>query len=123
MDPNKVNSRQQVNTSTIGPCADTESFVRGGPALTGFLWLMRGSKYHDERASDLNGISLTGDDGPTLNAGFVALCFSGDPDQYCQKLNFFCDFSGGGRTPCPPPPHSGSAHATCTVLKSCFLFS
>ena len=23
------------------------------------------------------------DDGPTLNASLIALCFSGDPDQYC----------------------------------------
>ena len=39
-------------------------------------------------------------DGPTLNAGFWYLCdLSGDPDQYC----YICDFSGGVRTPAPPP--------------------
>ena len=33
-------------------------------------------------------------DGPTLNAGFVGLCFLGD--QYCYETLYFCDFSGGG---------------------------
>ena len=27
--------------------------------------------------------SLMADNGPTLNAGLVDLCFSGDPEQYC----------------------------------------
>ena len=35
------------------------------------------------------------DDGPTLNAGLVAV-ISGDPDQYCKETVLFCDFSGGG---------------------------
>ena len=35
------------------------------------------------------------DDGPTLNDGLVALCFSGDLDQYCKETLYFCEFSGG----------------------------
>ena len=45
-----------------------------------------------------------GDDGPTLNAGLVALCFSGDPDQYCYETQYFCDFSGWGGESGPPVP-------------------
>ena len=37
------------------------------------------------------------DNGPPLNAGLVALCFLGDPDQYCYEK--VCDFSGGGVYP------------------------
>ena len=48
--------------------------------------------------------------GPTLNAGLVVLIIPGDLVQYCQEIIYFCDFSGGVRTPCPPP--SGSAHGT-----------
>ena len=44
------------------------------------------------------------DDGPTLNAGLVALCFFRDPDQYCHGTLYFCDFSGGWSRPPVPPP-------------------
>ena len=49
-------------------------------------------------------------DGQTLNAGLVALWFSGDPDKYWYETLYFCDFSGGGGlNPLSPP--SGPAHA------------
>ena len=41
----------------------------------------------------LNGVSLTADGGPTLNAGYI-----------------FMIFQGGSGPPPSPPPHSGSAH-------------
>ena len=44
--------------------------------------------------------------GPPLNAGLVALCFLGDPDQYYKETLYFCDFSRGGGGAVPPldPP-------------------
>ena len=45
------------------------------------------------------------DDGPTMNAGLVVVCFfSWDPDQYCYETQYFCVLSGGGgvRITCPP---------------------
>ena len=61
-------------------CGDPESFVRGGPTLTRFFFfffffsLMRGRRNqipllagHSQPASE------RADDGPTLNAGMVAL--------------------------------------------------
>ena len=43
-------------------------------------------------------------DGPILNAGLVALRFFRDPDQYCLKKLYFCDFfRGGGANPLFPP--------------------
>ena len=48
------------------------------------------------------------DDGPTLNAGLVALWFSGDPDQYYWETLYLClcffRAGGGGFGPLPPPP-------------------
>ena len=68
-------------------CVDPESFVRRGPTLTClFFKLMSGerikialiigppAKHHWRWCAD---------DGPTLNAGFIAMLFLGDPDQYC----------------------------------------
>ena len=62
------------------------------------------------------------DDGPTLNAGLVAVIFAGDPDLHCLKTLYFCDFSGEGGGPDPLPPPSGSAHAyhTLTIFSFCF---
>ena len=74
-------------------CADPENFARGGPTLTTFSFLLfvffvffvflsgfGGSKYHYKRAiigppakRHLNGVSLEGVDGSTLNTGSVAL--------------------------------------------------
>ena len=42
------------------------------------------------------------DDGPTFNAGLVALCFSGDPDQYCKETLYFVIFRGEGSGPLSP---------------------
>ena len=47
---------------------------------------------------------LGADDGPTLNAGLVALRISGDP-----RNSIFCNFSGGGGGGLVA---SGSAHGT-----------
>ena len=46
------------------------------------------------------------DDCPTLNAGLIALWFSGDLDRYCYETLCFCDFSRGSGPPVPPldPP-------------------
>ena len=49
------------------------------------------------------------DNGPSLNAGLIALRFLGNPDQYCQETIYFCDFSlggggGGGSGPPVLPP-------------------
>ena len=53
----------------------------------------------DEGKEDPNTtISGRADDGPSLNAGLVALWFLGDPEQYFQELLYFCDFSEGVRT-------------------------
>ena len=38
-----------------------------------------------------------------MMAGLVALRFSEYPDQYYEEILYFCDFSGGVRTPCPHP--------------------
>ena len=47
------------------------------------------------------------DDGPTLNAGFVALRIwriSEDPVQSCEEILYFCDLSGRGGGSGPPNP-------------------
>ena len=69
-------------------CADPESFVRGGPTLTTFFFLFflrfdEGGRIQislisgPSTASMRNAIKMAfrwrADDGPTLNAGFVAL--------------------------------------------------
>ena len=56
----------------VRACADPESFIRGGPTFQFFSWWgERGSKYHF--------ISMLfccqSNDGPTVNAGMVALWF------------------------------------------------
>ena len=43
------------------------------------------------------------DDGPTLNAGLVALWFSGDPGQYYKEALYFVIFRGGGGGGGPDP--------------------
>ena len=68
-------------------CADPESFVRGGPSLTClFSKLMNGERIKIALMIDPQAKRhwrWCADDGPTLNAGFIALLFLGDPDQYC----------------------------------------
>ena len=84
---------------TCFPCADQESFVRGGQNSDNvfffnfnyFLVLMRGERipiqlkagHHRPTAKRGMAFRWRADDGLTLNAGLVALCFSGDLDQYC----------------------------------------
>ena len=75
----------QALASGLSPCADPESFVRGGVGQR-FFKLMRegGSKYNYEWAiigppekRDSMAFRWRADDGPTLNAGLVALRFFG----------------------------------------------
>ena len=63
-----------------GACADPESFVRGGPTLTTFFFsLMRGGRVQipliagNQRNAILMAFRWRADDGPTVNAGLVAL--------------------------------------------------
>ena len=58
--------------------------------MTGFLV----EKRRKDPNTTISGPFLA-DDGPTLNAYLVALCFSGDPDQYCKEILYLCDFSEG----------------------------
>ena len=63
VDPNTLISSRQIECT----CADPESFARGGPLLT------TGedpNKYHYKRATKRNSIVV---DGPTMDAGMVAL--------------------------------------------------
>ena len=71
----KANKQKQFEQKSH-PCADPGSFIRGGPTLTGFLV--------DVWRAIVSLPCWRANDGPTLNAGLVALFFfSGDPDQYC----------------------------------------
>ena len=54
----------------LGIHVGIQKVLSEGATLTTFYY---GFKYHQKQA----------DDGPTLNAGLVALSFPGDPDQYC----------------------------------------
>ena len=58
-------------------CADLESFVRGDLTLTTFSF--------NDQIITISGqcVRWRADAGPTLNAGFVACDFSGDPNQCC----------------------------------------
>ena len=75
-------------------CADPESFVRGGPTLTGFFLVDEGGG--EDPSTTISGPSSArqrnaiymafrwrADDNPTLNAGWLHCDFSGDPDQFC----------------------------------------
>ena len=44
-----------------------------------------------------------------IGPGLVVSGFTGDPDQYCYKTLYFCDFSGGDPDPLSPTP-SGSTY-------------
>ena len=86
----------------------SRKIVREGPTLiTVFFLVDVGRKEPNtiisrpSSARQRNTINV--DDGPTFNAGLVALHFSGDPDQYCQENLYFYDFQGRGQTPCAPP--------------------
>ena len=57
-------------------CVDPESFVRGGPTLTMFFLVDEG---REDPSTTISGPSSAfrwrADDGPTMNAGLVALRF------------------------------------------------
>ena len=63
----------------VGECIEDPNVTINGPSS----------------ARQRNAISMTfrwrADDGPILNAGLIALWFSGDPDQYCLETLYFCD--------------------------------
>ena len=65
------------------------------------------------------------DDGPTLNAALVALCFFRGPRPVLRKKNnCFCDFSEGGGGSRPPVPSSGSAHVNdCATGEGMYTLS
>ena len=84
------------------PCADLESFDRGGPALTTFFfssWGEGGSNYHYKRAITFR---WRADDDPTLNAGLVVFWFLRGFAPVLLRNPIFLLFSRGVRTPCHP---------------------
>ena len=58
----------KIQLFEVQPCADPESYVRGGPTLTFFL--VYGGR---EDQNTTIGFRWRTDNGPTLNAGLVAL--------------------------------------------------
>ena len=106
------------------PCADPESFVRGGPTFFPFfkLWHFlllflvqeeeRGTKYHHKRAiisspakCHLNGISLECQWWPNIECRLGSfVIFQGIWTSIAKKPYIFGDFSCGGRDRLFPPP-------------------
>ena len=98
------------------PCADPESFARGGPTLTTFLFSLLvyegrkdanttviGSLWARQRNAIYMAFRWSAHDDPTLNAGLVALRIFRGSEPVLQRNPIFCDFSGGEVwTPCPP---------------------
>ena len=72
--------------------------------MTGFFWVFLADDGREDPSITISGPSSAcqrnaiksfrwrADNGPTLNAGLVALGFSGDLDLYCLKTLYFCDF-------------------------------
>ena len=96
--------------------ANPESYIRGGPNLITFFFLLyffllsffswwegRGSKYRFKwviigppAQCHLNGVHWRADDGPALNAGLVALWFfRGSGPILQKKIYIFCVFFSG----------------------------
>ena len=81
-------------------CENPESFFQRGSTFDNIFVVVF---LVDERRKEdpittiicwpLMALRLLADDGPTCNAGLVALPFSGDPDQFCYGTLFY-DFSG-----------------------------
>ena len=100
-------------------CADPESFVRGGPTLTTFVFCFGwrgdgGSKYHYKGAiigppakHHWMEFRWRVDDGPALNAGLVAAIFQGIRTCIARKPYIFVIFQGG------PDPLSPLWICTC----------
>ena len=59
----------------------------------------------------LNAFHWRANDGPTLNAGLVALCFVRGSRPVLLRTPIFCDVSGRESGP-PLPTPSGSAHVS-----------
>ena len=68
---------------------ESRKFCQRGSNFDNIFFLVnegRGSKYHYKRAIiGPPAFRWRADDGPTLNAGFVAFWFLGDSDHYCQE--------------------------------------
>ena len=98
----------KIQLFEVQPCADPESYVRGGPTLTFLVDEGREDQNTTiegpSSARQRNTFRWRADNGPTLNAGLVACDFSGDLDQYCFKTLFFMIFKGGGGGPDPLSP-------------------
>ena len=82
----------KIQLFEVQPCADPESYVRGGPTL---IFLVDEGREDQNTtiggtssARQRNVFSWRADNGSTLNAGLVACDFSGDLDQYCLETLF-----------------------------------
>ena len=123
--------RLNVNNRTSFPCADPESFFRGGPTLTTYFfcwWWERWSKYQYKRAiigpaeeRHLNGVSLAGRWWPNIES-LLGSCviLQGIRTSIVQKPYIFVIFQGGSG---PPVPRSGSAHVSYNVPPTSIIHS
>ena len=97
----------KIKLFEVQPCADPESYVRGGPTL---IFVDEGRENQNttiggpSSAHQRNAFRWQADNGPTLNAGLVACDFSGELDQYCLETLFLVIFKGGGGGPDPMSP-------------------
>ena len=72
--------KSYIESNVSFPCADPESFVRGGPTLTTFFFssledpktTKSGSRSARQRNANLMAFRLRVNGDPTLNAGLVA---------------------------------------------------
>ena len=80
--------KQLAGSLIIRGMRGSRKFCQRGPALTTFFVVDEGREDSNitisgpSSARQRNGIKWSADDGPILNAGLVALLFSGVPDQY-----------------------------------------
>ena len=93
------------------PCADPESFVRGGPSFFFFFFLVdegRGSKYHYKRFHhwSTSEMSFRCFAGLPCNAGLVAWWLIRVSGPVLLRKPTFLLFFRGAQTHCPPPPWS-----------------
>ena len=56
------------------------------------------------------------ENGPSWNAGLVALLFSKGSGPVLLKILYFCDFPGDGPDPLPPPPPPPPPESALAVL-------
>ena len=108
--------RNQINSSNTFHARIQKVLSEGVQLWQRFFLLMRGGRiqmplwagHHQPDSETAFKWLFADNDGPTLNAGLLALWFSGDRDQYCLETLYFCDFSGGVRTPVSPLDQSDS---------------